>query len=78
MSGCDGKCNKIYLDCTSEKSKPTYLVNVNELSSEKCKCLNNFATRYAETRNFKEGRHESHIDNIFCDIKKVMLWNSMQ
>ena len=45
--------NQRYIDHPRYRSKLTYLVHGNVHSSEECKFLNEFGTRYSESRTFK-------------------------
>ena len=53
-----GNLNQRYIDHLIDRSKLTYLMHGNFHSSEQCKFLNDFGTRYDARRTLKELRQE--------------------
>ena len=51
-----GDCTQIYVDHPRDRSKPTCLIFVRAHSLDDCKILNDFFTKYAKGRPFKELR----------------------
>ena len=51
-----GRCKKRYVDCPIEISQLTCLIHGPGHSSDECKVLDNFGTKYAKCRPFKESR----------------------
>ena len=58
ISSCTGKHQKIYVDCTSYRSKLTCMFHDTEHSSDQCKFLNDFGAMYSTVRIFKGIRNE--------------------
>ena len=60
-----GNLNQRYIDHPRYRSKLTYLVHGNVHSSEECKFLNEFGTRYSASRTFKYIRQEPTAAKIY-------------
>ena len=56
MGKCAGNCKKRYVDSPRYRSKLTCLIHGIGNSSDEFKVLNNFVTKYAKCRHFKEHR----------------------
>ena len=64
-SKSDSKCRKRYIDHPKDISKLNCLINVPVHSSDKCKVLEDFVTKYAEVRPNKYHIHEPETKGKF-------------
>ena len=59
MSESSGKLRKRYSDHPNDKSKPTYLIHGPWNSSDECKVLGYFGSKYAKSRLTKDWNHDT-------------------
>ena len=70
MSESSGKCRKVYVVYPKGRSKPTYLIHGSGYSSDECKVLVYFGSKYAKSIPTKEFEYYPTNINKFNSQKK--------
>ena len=70
MVNRSGNLNQRYVDHSIDKSKLTCLIHGNFHSSEQCKFINDFGTKYAAGSPFKEPSQDLTVEKRTRKIKR--------
>ena len=73
MSGSSGKCIKSYVYHPKDRTKITCLIHGSENTSDECKFLGDFGTKYSKNRPNKYCRHEPTNKKKCVNIKRIII-----
>ena len=78
MSKRAGKRKQGYVDHLRYRLKLTCIIHGPGNSSDECKVLNYFGSKYTKSRDYEENGQDPAFKKKFGNSKKKMLWSNMQ